>query len=38
VLGFIVTPIAAITAGVLEFVVLGVTQFPLAGHGASLPS
>jgi uncharacterized membrane protein YccC len=33
VLGFIVTPIAAILAGVLEFVVLGVTQFPLLAMG-----
>jgi uncharacterized membrane protein YccC len=33
VLGFIVTPIAAILAGVLEFVVLGVTQFPLLALG-----
>ena len=37
VLGLIVTPIAAMLAGVLEFVVLGVTQFPLLAMG-SLPS
>jgi uncharacterized membrane protein YccC len=33
VLGLIVTPIAAMLAGVLEFVVLGVTQFPLLALG-----
>ena len=33
VLGLIVTPIAAMLAGVLEFVVLGVTQFPLLAIG-----
>jgi hypothetical protein len=33
VLGFIVTPMAAILAGVLEFVVLGVTSFPLLALG-----
>jgi fusaric acid resistance family protein len=33
VLGLIVTPIAAMLAGVLEFVVLGVTQFPLLAMG-----
>src|SRR3984893_17013532 len=32
-LGLIVTPIAAMLAGVLEFVVLGVTQFPLLAIG-----
>ena len=33
VLGLIGAPIAAISAGVLEFVVLGVTQFPLLALG-----